>query len=500
MAARSGLLILLAVLALAVLGSLLRDDAAGVPEGVATVPAPRPAPADDAQDPAQPVEVEPFADPYAWHEDRAEDFAERAARGHAHPLYTQSPGGASATAARVARWRVLVERAADAAGVEADRLEALVFLESAGRADAVAPGGLEGAVGLTQILAETAQNLLGMRVDLDRSRRLTRRIERARSRGRAATVRRLEAQRRRVDQRFDPEQALMGAARYLEMARERFGREDLAFVSYHMGMGNLEDVLERYGERDVPWVEVYFAATPADHPSAHALLRSFGDDSATYFWRVEAAREILRLAREDPDELDRRASLHIAKASAEERLHPPGETPRFTAPEDLLDAWDSGAIRQFPGGAPARAVGLTRHRDMGELARRLDVPAGVYRGLRPAALALAVYVGSHVRERSGGRGTLSVTSTVRDQRYQDLLIQRNGEATRAYSLHTTGWAFDVLREYDSREQALAFQWILDRLQSLDVIAWVREPAAIHITVGPDAERLLPLLDRIEPAG
>ena len=48
-----------------------------------------------------------------------------------------------------------MERAADQADVDPDTLEGLVLLESAGRADARAPGDLESAAGLTQILAET---------------------------------------------------------------------------------------------------------------------------------------------------------------------------------------------------------------------------------------------------------------------------------------------------------------------------------------------------------
>jgi hypothetical protein len=55
----------------------------------------------------------------------------------------------------------------------------------------------------------------------------------------------------------------------------------------------------------------------------------------------------------------------------------------------------------------------------------------------------------------------------------------------------------VARDYTSRRQALAFQFVLDRLQVLDAIAWVREPGAIHITVSSDAQSLLPLLDRLE---
>ena len=85
---------------------------------------------------------------------------------------------------------------------------------------------------------------------------------------------------------------------------------------------------------------------------------------------------------------------------------------------------------------------------------------------------------------------------MRDDAYQKRLVARNREATRNYSLHTTGWAFDVLRDYRSRRQAVAFQFVLDRLRSLNAIAWVREPRAIHITAGPDAEVLLPLLERV----
>ena len=38
-----------------------------------------------------------------------------------------------------------------------------------------------------------------------------------------------------------------------------------------------------------------------------------------------------------------------------------------------------------------------------------------------------------------------------------------------------------------------FQFVLDRLQALNVIAWVREPGAIHITAGREAGALRELL-------
>ena len=120
---------------------------------------------------------------------------------------------------------------------------------------------------------------------------------------------------------------------------------------------------------------------------------------------------------------------------------------------------------------------------MGERAGRLDRPRSLYRALRPEALAVLAYIGTGVRAISQ-TSPLVLTSTVRDRRYQRLLVDDNREATRNYSLHTTGWAFDIERSYASRAQARAFQFMLDRLQALDLIAWVREPAAIHVTVSP----------------
>jgi soluble lytic murein transglycosylase-like protein len=457
-----------------------------------------PVPVPPAAIPTPPgTKLPPLKDPFSYDPDRRRDFEERAAAGNAHALYALSPGGAVNTAHRVAQWRPAVDKAAAAAGVDADRLEALVFLESAGRPDALSPAGTEGAAGLTQIVAETATNLLGMRVDVARSRGYTRRIGRTLNPRRAV---RLRAARARVDERYDPARALAATGRYLRMAEEKFDSEELAFVSYHMGMGNLESVLRDYagGPTDEPlrYAQVYFDSSPLRHAAAAARLQSLGDDSSNYLWKLMAAESIMRLSREDPETLQATALLQTSKNSAEEVLHPSGAVERFATPAMLQQAWDAGELVAFPPD-PAK-TGLRLDPRMGELAPRLHRSRTLYRGLRPEALALALYVGATVRAMSGDpASSLTVTSTVRDEAYQRLLVRRNAEATRNYSLHTTGWAFDVARRYSSRRQALAFQFVLDRLRSLNLIAWVREPAAIHITAATDAGRLKGLLDRLE---
>jgi hypothetical protein len=430
-------------------------------------------------------------DPLAYTPGRESELAAAAARGHAHVVYAKSPGGVRASGARTARYRPLVEAAATTARIDPDVLEAIVLLESAGRPDAVADARLEGAVGLTQILAETGRNLLGMRVDPAGARRIGRSIRRAQRRGDGALVARLRARRRAVDERFDPPKALAATARDRLIARGELHREDLAVESYHMGIGNLQTALRAYGA-DASYARLYFDSTPVRHAAAWQALARLGDDSATYLWRVMAAREIMRLYRSDPAQLDRISALQNAKNSAEEVLHPQTQTERFATPDDLRAAYDDGRIVALPRGV-LNTHGLRLDPQMGELAGRLKRSPATYRGLRPAALALLVVLGAGTKEISG-REPLVLTSTVRDQRYQRLLIADNGEATRNYSLHTTGWAFDILRRYRSRAQALAFEFMLGRLQSQDLIAWVREPAAIHVTVSGRAQALVGVLD------
>jgi transglycosylase-like protein with SLT domain len=381
-------------------------------------------------------------DPWAYEADREEDFEARAAAGHSHVVYVKSPGGIVATARRVDQWRDQVERAADEAGVDPALIEGMVLLESAGRPDARASDDLEGAVGLTQILAQTGTGLLDLHVDVARSERLTRRLGRARGPREADRIR---AQRARVDERFDPDKALAATGRYLKLAMDEFGREDLAVVSYHMGIGNLQGVLSAYGDDDASYPQLYFDASPDREPRAYRLLAGLGDDSKTYYWRVLASAEVMRLYRENRGKLERLAGLQAASDSAELVLHPPGDSEAFESRDDVDAALQDGVLRPVAGGA-----------------------------LRPEAFALLAYIREGVRNISGTKAPLKVTRTVRP-----------GD-----DIHATGFAFDISRDYASDAQAEAFQFMLDRLQALNLIAWARSRDTIHVTASSEGESLL----------
>jgi hypothetical protein len=384
---------------------------------------------------------EAVADPFAWTPERSDDLTRRAAAGTSRVLYSRSPGGAAETAKRVAGFRKEVEAAATVAKVNPDLLEGLVFLESAGRPDARAPGGIEGAAGLTQILGETGQNLLDMDIDLDKSGSYTRRLDRALRDGNLPRAAALTRARKRVDDRFDPAKALAGTARYLQLGLKEFeGREDLAFVSYHMGMGNLNGVIEAFGGGPRPYVELYFGSSPTQHKAAYDKLASFGDDSSNYYWKLLAARDIMRAYRKDPAAVERTAAERARDESGRQAM-----------------------LRGVPEG-DLRSVDATPENT------GLIVPENLE--LRDEAAAVAVYIGGEVRSVLGG------------------------EALRVTSATDQGRSVRISREYASEEQALAFQYVLDRLTVLNVIAWSRAQQTIRVTAGRDADVLEPLLDRL----
>ncbi|MDX6485667.1 MAG: hypothetical protein QOF43_820, partial [Gaiellaceae bacterium] len=165
-----------------------------------------------------------------------------AARGLDRGLFTSSPGGIVATAARVDQWRSHIVRATRGSGVDPNTLEALVFVESSGRPDVIAGSDVSSAAGLTQIVASTGSRFLHMRVHLGKSRKLTQQIDRSEARGSRIRARQLRTWRRRYDERFAPAESLRATVRYLTTARRYLGRDDLAVEAYHMGIGNLQDV------------------------------------------------------------------------------------------------------------------------------------------------------------------------------------------------------------------------------------------------------------------
>jgi len=448
--------------------------------------------ADEPAAPAVSLDGAPLeGDPFAYEPERAGELEARAAAGVAHVLYANSPGGAFETARMVAAQRDRIERATQGGRVNPDVLEAMVYLESAGRSQVIAGDDPEAAAGLAQIVASTATDLLGMAVDLEASRALTKQINRAYEFGQAERAERLTAERARIDERFDPDAALAGAVRYLEIARERFANDELAVVSYHMGIGNLENVISTYeseepdpGADPIPYAELYFNSSPLDHPETWDLLASFGDESSEYLWKVRAAEGIMRLYRSDPAQLRELEDHHGGGPTGEQAFHPLDSTETFEDAGELEDAYSDGLVVPIP---ESPELGIEVDEAISRLAP--DADAVLYRGLRTEALVTLIYLAGRTREVNGG-GALRVTATVRDRAYEAELAERDSSAGEHSPLHATGWSFDVARDYESDEQAQAFQFALDRLQALALIDYAVEDEVIHVTASDQVGPLL----------
>jgi hypothetical protein len=417
-------------------------------------------------------------DPFAYNATNEADFIARGTAGNAHVLFVKSPGGALATAARVAAYRPQIDRATAGTGIDPNLLEGLVFVESAGRPNAIAGSDPADASGLTQILAQTGQSLLGMHIDLARSRHLTAQIDAIANGTATGLLAPLLARRAAADDRFDPAKALAATVRYLQLAERQFGRQDLAVESYHMGIGNLHHVLADYdGGRSVPYARLYFDTAPDHRAAAYDLLAGFGDDSSLYYWRVLGAVQIMRLYRTDRNALERLASLQTADDAGAAVLHPPNLTHEFADPSALAAAYQHRQLVPLPlNGA---ALGLTFNPAMGAQAAKLGATESLYRGLAPVALRLLIELAGRVRALSGVTAPLRVYSTVSDAHYQQQLGFSDPPAT-------TGYSFQITRRYASGAQAGAFQAVLDRLQSLNLVAWARGSSTIEVTVASDA--------------
>ena len=421
--------------------------------------APKPAPRPVAAKPApKPAPVRHVAVSSAARDAAAAALARDAAVGLSRSFFTN--GSVFATADRVARWRPLVARAARSEHVAPALLEAVVYIESAGRAD-VTNGS---AVGLTQLHPAVARRL-GLHVDTRHANKLTRWISRTWNPRRERQLRHWRA---RYDERFAPLKELRATARYLAQAKQTLGRDDLAVEAYHVGIGALKGTAASYAA-------LYFGTQRVDDYGLKAL----------------AAQRVMRLYRGNPSALRYEERQQLRKNSSEEYMHPLARTYRFATPGAILRAEQHRKLRMIP--VDASLTHVAPH--VGGEAHKLGRAKRLYRALRPQSLAVLLYIGQQVHDLSGARKPLILTSAVRDLRYQRVLMRVNANAARSYSLHTTGYAFDIARVYANDRQARAFQRVLDRLVAANAIAYIREAAAIHIAVAGDAPRKLRLLAR-----
>src|SRR5215211_667678 len=122
------------------------------------------------------------------------------------------------------------------------------------------------------------------------------------------------------------------------------------------------------------------AASSSATRSSSSTRRPYDTRTPGRSWRVLAAREILRLYRNDRERLRQLIALHGAKATAEEVFHPQDRTRSFADPDELADASDDGDLVEIPRHS---RFGFRVSPQLGELADEVGAERSLYRGLRP---------------------------------------------------------------------------------------------------------------------
>ena len=270
-----------------------------------------------------------------------------------------------------------------------------MFVESAGRPDVIAGTDPADAAGLTQILAQTGQSLLGMHIDLARSRRLTDQIGRAGGGGRANARSGSSASAPEIDDRFDPRLALAATVRYLKLAEQHFGRADLAVVSYHMGIGNLQQV-STTTTAAIPSPTPSCTSTPRPTTTARHTSCSPGSETTRRCTTGGCWARCRSCACTAPTGAPWQGSPRSKSTPTRTRTCSTRRTDGvFADPNALYDAYHSRALVRLPSD-PAR-LGLATAPSIGRAPARHRRAAALYHGLRPAALDMLVELAARVR-------------------------------------------------------------------------------------------------------
>jgi hypothetical protein len=192
----------------------------------------------------------------------------------------------------------------------------------------------------------------------------------------------------------------------------------------------------------------------------------------------------MRLFRENQPQLERLAQLHGRLPSAELVLHPPDERERYLDARQLEAALTDGTL------VPVRTDSTSRFAidpRLERVAARLAEDPSLYIALRPRAARMLAFLSTKVYELSGEERPLAVTRATYDEGAVAALTPHDPRLAAHDGVHATGFSFDIRRRYGSRAQAAAFQWTLERLEALGLIAWTRGESVIHLVVSPLVE-------------
>lgn len=428
--------------------------------------------------------------------------------------------GAVADAKCMEQYRNLLYAEADKNSISSKRFEGQMFVESACKTDLV--NTRSGAAGFAQIMLDVACER-GMILDKQFCKEVLA------SSGKTK-IRFIPKNRNIEDRRVNPNYAIPAAADILGDNARYWGNEDWAFVQYHMGQGNLRNLVIDYldetsngwrkkyagtnfenlyssdPERVLPkaikesgfsYDDIFFRVTPDKTPKSYSRLFSLKDSSGWYVYTGLAAAEGFELMRnnyasfltlvkavQDPDG---------GTANRPMRAWWSDKDAKYKTRLDIALAASKGELVRVPNnssyGFVLRTTGADR---IGECDPGHE-PAYYY--TRKATAGLIYLIGNRIKEFESAQA-FEVTGLIRSNDMYDK-PRSNGKACLPNTnprTHVIGSAFDIGFNINGKPKSKTTKQAIEfTIMDLMVDGWIDripEGYADHISYNPMFEKQL----------
>jgi hypothetical protein len=389
-------------------------------------------------------------------------------------------------------WRS-IEAAAEQNDVDPMVLAGMIFIESFGDPLAKSPTGPAGIAQLTKSSAKEMGLVVGKKIQTG-----TREVTRTRTVGRGKKRRTITETKtvkvyQTIDERYDPDRAIMAMARRINNRRAWLGGKlDFAIAEYHMGAGRMTKLLSAYFSRktkpaDIPvamsassltYAELFWTNTPYFRPEVNKQIAELNrvDFSPTYYFRVQQAMRLLELHRKSPAQYASLAAGYRGRTG-----------------QNMLANLQSSLV----GENQAEELSLKRPKDIdAEVGQRIvTLPAiASERGVRAGKTVTSTLAA----ERSTIGCLLFVAeqlANLQGRKYKGLETSSMIRPAESDSpkpdptlpMHTFGWAFDLPRKPLSKDTVRDLNFILMDLRFAGLLTFGEEgkPKDFHVVRHPD---------------
>jgi hypothetical protein len=386
-----------------------------------------------------------------------------------------------------------IQAAAEQNEIDPMVLAGMIFIESYGEPLAKSPTGPAGIAQLTKSSAKEMGLVVGKKIQTGTTEvTTTKQVGKGAKRRTVTQTKRVKVY-RTIDERYDPDRAIMAMARRVKNRRGWLGgRLDFAIAEYHMGAGRMAKLLSAYFGRkvnanDMPGVmrdsrltypELFWTNTPYFRPEVYKHLEHLNrvDFSPPYFFRVQQAMRLLDVSKSSPSRYAKLAYSYVGRF---------GQTTL------------SNLQRSYVSDAQVAGLTLNRLKDIdAEMGQRIvALPAiasqhGV-RGGKAAAWPLAaerstigclLFVADQLQRLQGTKYKgFETGSMVRP------LDSDSPKPEATLPMHTYGWAFDLTRKPLSKDTVRDLNFILTDLRFAGLLTFAEEgkPKDFHVVRHPD---------------